>query len=99
MQHLHKTHIRRLSLDAMTAAVVHARIQVEDKKITAEMAALQQAVVASKVPDMRGSMYANRTIRVARQQRIACNTYTLIARRAIITSLILRMHACVRLLV
>ena len=70
MQYLDKTTNRLLSLDVMMANVVHAGVQLEDKKLTASMTVIQKAVVASKVPDMHGSMYANRTILVSRQQTI-----------------------------
>ena len=89
MQYLDKTHIRLLSLDVMMTTVVHAGVQLEDKKVTA-ITVEQQTLAASKALDMHGSMYANRTILVSRQQTIA---YVYVTRQVILTSLILRTYS------
>ena len=70
-----KTHIRLLSLDVMMAVVVHAGVQLEDKKVTAAITVEQETVVANNILDLHGSMYASGTILLSRQQRIAY-TYT-----------------------
>ena len=78
MHYLDITRIRLLSLDVMITTVVHAGVQLEDKKLTATITVKQQTMVAGKVPDMHGSMYANRTVFVSRQQTIA---FVYVARR------------------